>query len=173
MIKLEEGESIEYVARRHWLLFLGEVAFLALLALAPLCLFLIPPSVISVLSEVFAPAEISLRLFFFLWSLWMLFLWMALTLFWTNYYLDVWILTNHRIVDVEQIGLFNRKVSSFRFDQIQDATVKVSGLLATLIDFGTVEIRTASNESFGFQGVARPNYLKNRILSEQHRVHTG
>lgn len=131
-----------------------------------------PDSVVEQISSATRLSLASAPLFFFFWSLWLLFLWAFFALLWTDYYLDIWVITNHRVIDVEQLGLFRRNISSFRFNQIQDATVKVSGLIATLIGFGTVELRTASNESFKFKGVARPNYLKERIMSEHHRVHT-
>ncbi len=173
MMKLEEGEVILYVARRHWFLFLGETLFLVFFAVAPLGLFMVPAWVATdIFSSLGIVNHIS-NLFIFFWSLWLLFLWTMFALRWTNYYLDVWVLTNNRIFDINQIGLFNRNVSSFRFDQIQDATVKVSGLLGTLIGFGTVVIRTASNASFSFEGVANPDSLKERIMTEHHRVHTG
>lgn len=172
MIHLEEGEQILYIARKHWFIFCTETAFLLLFAALPLGALFIPTDAFA---EILGVLRLSMgvpALFFFLWGLWLLALWMVFALLWTNYYLDVWILTDHRIIDVEQLGLFNRHISSFRFNQIQDATVKVSGLIATIVGFGTVEIRTASNESFKFKGVARPNFLKERIMSEHHRVHT-
>lgn len=39
MVKLEEGEEILYVARKHWFLFLGETVFLLFFAVLPLLLF--------------------------------------------------------------------------------------------------------------------------------------
>lgn len=172
MIKLEEGENIIYTARKHWILFVGETASLFFVAILPFALFVVPTTIFEQIFATLAVQQYGPSLFFFFWSLWLMFLWMVFVLLWTNYYLDVWLITNYRIIDIEQLGLFNRHLSSFRFDQIQDATVKVSGLLATLIGFGTVEIHTASNESFKFKGVANPNHLKERIMSEHHRVHT-
>ncbi|KKW10453.1 MAG: hypothetical protein UY50_C0034G0010 [Parcubacteria group bacterium GW2011_GWA2_49_9] len=172
MVKLEDGEEILYIARRHWFLFFSETFFLLLFAVLPLILVFIPASAFN---EVFSALHVTnygAPLFTFFWSLWLMLLWMLFALLWTNYYLDIWILTNHRIIDIEQLGLFNRHVSSFRYNQIQDATVKVSGLVETVIGFGTVEIHTASNESFKFKGVAKPNEVKERIMSEHHRVHT-
>lgn len=172
MLTLEDGEKIVYVARKHWFLFFGETIFLLCIAVLPLALLLVPVSAFNKAFIALHVVNYGVPLFTFFWSLWLLFLWLMFALLWTNYYLDVWILTNHRIVDIEQLGLFNRHVSSFRYDQIQDATVKVSGLLATIIGFGTVEIHTASNDSFKFKGVASPTELKERIMSEHHRVHT-
>jgi len=172
MLTLETGENIVYVARKHWFLFAAETVFLVVFALLPLLIFLIPSGLFD---EAFGVVNIRnhiLSLFTFFWSIWLMFLWMMFALFWTNFYLDVWVVTNYRVIDIDQVGLFNRTLSAFRFDHIQDASVKVSGLLATIIDFGTVEIRTASEESFKFKGVAHPNTLKEKILSEHHRVHT-
>lgn len=176
MIRLEEEEQILYIARKHWFIFCTETAFLFLFAVLPLSVFLLPPAVLAQIIFLLPEGIDLFRLipfFAFVWSIWLLVLWMAFALLWTNYYLDVWVLTNHRIIDVEQLGLFNRRISSFRFNQIQDATVKVSGLVATLIGFGTVEIRTASNETFKFKGVASPNFVKEKIMSEHHRVHAA
>ncbi len=172
MIKLEDGEEILYIARRHWFLFFSETVFMLFFAILPLLFVFIPVSAFNEVLSVLHVTNYGTPLFAFFWSLWLMLLWVLFALLWTNYYLDIWILTNHRIIDIEQLGLFNRHVSSFRYNQIQDATVKISGLIETLIGFGTVEIHTASNESFKFKGVARPNEVKERIMSEHHRVHT-
>lgn len=176
MPPLETGETILYTVRKHWFILAGEIAFLVLLAAAPgLFLFapyLIPAELVSFLKD-FVHFEGSFSLLIvFLWFLLLLLLWIVFMVFWTDYYLDVWLITNHRVIDIEQKGLFSRSVSTFRFDQIQDVTAEVPGVLATLIDFGTVKIRTASNETFDFRGVARPNFVKEKIMSEHHRVHT-
>ncbi|PIQ68849.1 MAG: hypothetical protein COV91_02130 [Candidatus Taylorbacteria bacterium CG11_big_fil_rev_8_21_14_0_20_46_11] len=172
MLRLEADEKVLYVARKHWFLFATETFFLAVLALLPSILFFIPAPFFDEVFGVVAIRGHIISLVTFFWSLWLMFLWMLFALFWTNFYLDVWIVTNFRVIDIDQVGLFNRTISAFRFDHIQDASVKVSGLLATIIDFGTVEIRTASEESFKFKGVAHPHQLKEKILAEHHRVHT-
>jgi hypothetical protein len=171
MVKLEEGETALYFARKHWCLFVSETAFLVLFALLPGVVLFIPSEMIDEALDLIRFTGGFPSLFLFLWSLWLMLLWVFFALLWTDYYLDMWVITNHRVIDIEQLGLFYRKVSSFRYNQIQDATVKVPGLLATLIGFGTVELRTASNETFRFKGVAHPTALKERIMSEHHRVH--
>ncbi len=176
MPPLEADEKILYTARKHWFILAGEIAFLVLLAAAPGFLlfapYLIPAELVSFFRE-FVHFEGSFSLLIlFLWSLLLLLLWTIFMVFWTDYYLDVWLITNHRVIDIEQAGLFSRRVSTFRFNQIQDVTAEVPGILATLINFGTVKIRTASNETFDFRGVARPNLVKDTIISEHHRVHS-
>lgn len=176
MPPFETGENIIYTARKHWFILAGEVAFLVLIAAVPgLFLFapyLIPAELVSFFKEFVHFAGNFAVLTLFLWSLELLLLWVVFMVFWTDYYLDVWLITNHRVIDIEQKGLFSRRVSAFRFNQIQDVTAEVPGVLATLIGFGTVKIRTASEETFDFRGVAHPNLVKEKIMSEHHRVHT-
>lgn len=175
MPPLESNEEILYTARKHWFLLAGETALLCILALLPALLLFVPEvlpvALLDRLNELVHFEGNATLLVLFLWTLELLVLFIVFFLLWTDYYLDVWLLTNHRIVDIEQCGLFNRAISSFRLDLIQDATVEVPGILATFIDFGTVKIRTASQETFEFKGVAHPNELKEGIMSEQHRVH--
>lgn len=170
-IHLEDNEEILYTARKHWFIFSTETFFIFFLAVAPAVLLFVPEGLRESLFDALRFAGAGGALFLSLWSAWFLLLWVTFTMLWTDYYLDVWYVTNYRIIDVEQHGLFSRKMSSFRFNQIQDVTVSVSGLLATLIDFGTIEIRTASEETFKFKDVSYPNLLKETIMSEHHRVH--
>lgn len=175
MPPLENREQIVYTARKHWFILAGEIVFLAAFAALPGILLvaphLLPVELVGTFKEALQFEGSFTLLVFFLWSLELLLLWIIFMVFWTDYYLDVWLITNHRVIDIEQQGLFNRRVSTFRYDQIQDVTAEVPGLFATLIDFGTVKIRTASNETFDFRGVAGPNRVKERIISEHHRVH--
>ena len=174
MPPLESNEKILHTARKHWFLLAGEIVLLCVLALLPgLLLFtpdLLPDELFSTLKElVHLQGNITL-LILFLWALELLALCIAFFILWTDYYLDVWFVTNLRIIAVEQHGLFNRSISTFRLDMIQDATVKVPGILATFLRFGAVEVSTASNGSFQFKGAANPNLLKERIIEECHRA---
>lgn len=170
-IHFETNEEILYTARKHWFIFVSETVFIYILALVPAVLLVVPEVFRLFLFDALRFTGSGVALFLLFWSVWLLLLWVILAMFWTDYYLDVWYVTNYRIIDVEQRGLFNRSLSSFRFDQIQDVTVDVSGLLATFVDFGTIKIRTASEETFKFKDVSHPNFLKETIMSEHHRVH--
>ncbi|MDO8483181.1 MAG: PH domain-containing protein [bacterium] len=170
-VHLQDKEEILYTARKHWFIFTSETFFIFILAFVPAVFFIVPEGLRASLFNAVRFVGDGGALFMSLWSAWFLVLWGIFTMLWTDYYLDVWYVTNYRIIDVEQRGLFSRKMSSFRFNQIQDVTINVSGLLATLIDFGTIEIRTASEETFKFKDVSYPNLLREKIMTEHHRVH--
>ena len=73
-----------------------------------------------------------------------LLLWMKFFAVWSDHWLDAWVITNKRIIDIEQKGFFRREVSSFPLNRIQDTTYNISGILAMWLHFGDVRIQTAS-----------------------------
>lgn len=157
MIKFEEGEKIIHIARRHWFVMLGVILFIAVLALAPL-IFL----------KFFPIAQI-LEWFGFIYPLWLLLLWTFLFVEWTDYYLDVWIITNRRIIDVEQKGFFNREITSFGYNQVQDITVETKGLIETIFKFGLLHVQTAGHSrDIIIPHADKPEEVRSIILRQQN-----
>jgi len=89
-----------------------------------------------------------------------------------DYWLDVFIVTDKRILDIEQNGLFNRTVSELRMYRIQDVTAEIKGFTRTIFNFGNVYIQTAAEkERFDFVNISHPNDVAKMILelAEQDR----
>ncbi|MCI0542391.1 PH domain-containing protein [bacterium] len=104
-------------------------------------------------------------------GVWLLLVWIAIFVIWTDYYLDVLILTNKKIIDIEQRGLFVREVTSLPLEKIQDATVSTEGIIATLFHFGNLEIQTAGeSRKMIIQFIADPNTLKGEIMRAYEKV---
>lgn len=98
-------------------------------------------------------------------SIFLLFSWLFLFQAFLDYYLDIWVVTNHRIINITQSGLFHRKVSELRLYRVQDATASIGGFLHTLLNFGTVEIQTAGEQShFVFKDIPDPQSVTKTIL---------
>ncbi len=92
---------------------------------------------------------------------------------WADYYLDIWIVTNERIVAIEQKGMFNRVVSELRLDKIQDVSSEVRGVFPTMFDYGSVHVQTASEvNKFIFSEVPSPDKVSSAIL-EMHEQYVG
>ncbi len=81
---------------------------------------------------------------------------------WTNYYLDLWIITDRRIVVVEQLSFFNRNISMFRIERLQDIEVRTTGLLQTFLNYGTLAAQTAGHfeSNFSSSGLPDPRGLQ-------------
>lgn len=59
----------------------------------------------------------------------------------------VLIVTNHRLLDIDQKGLFERVVSEANYDQVQDVSFSVKGMRQTLLGFGNVAIHLAGTHT--------------------------
>ncbi len=106
-------------------------------------------------------------------SLVMLYLLLFMYHAWVDFYLDTWIVTNERIIATDQQGLFHRVTSELRLDRIQDVSSATRGLFATLFKYGTVQVRTASEEDkFFFNEIGRPEIVARKIL-ELHEQYIG
>lgn len=125
---LRPGEKIEMVIRRHWIIFvfLGLYFFIGLLiTIMMLVWFGLTP----------------------LWSLWLIIFWMMFLMFlyidWINHELDVFIVTNNRIIWVDQVSFLNRTVSEANLGQIQEVNSKTKWILANILNFWTLWVQTA------------------------------
>ncbi len=160
MITLEPGEHVVLDVRHHWYVFFVQILpiiFLALVLLAVVTL----PGIFAVfnLNIVLGP-----EVLVFVIAGWLM-LWIIFAIVWTGYYLDTWVITNHRVVSIEQYTLFSRKVSECRLDRVQDVTVEVNGFLPTLLRFGTVAIQTAGESSqFVMKDIPDPDRVKDVIF---------
>lgn len=64
-----------------------------------------------------------------------------------NEELDLFIITNKRVIDVDQINFIQRKVSDMPIVNIQDVSYECKGLLGTLLTYGTIHVTTAAGDS--------------------------
>lgn len=81
------------------------------------------------------------------------------------YYLNIQIITNIRVVDVSQEGLFSHTISELHIDKIEDATSETNGILGTLFNYGKVFVQTAGTvERFEFHNVPNPAGIEKMIL---------
>lgn len=165
---LEPGETLILIVRRHWFIFFAETLLIVALAAGPLLFVAILPG--SVADALFA-SDRAAAVAGFLYLLWLIVLWIILFLRWTVYFLDVWLVTDRRLVDIEQKWLFHRTLLTARLDRIQNVSIDVEGIFATLIGFGDVKILTAGDDPDIIIRTARdPGRVKERILELHNSV---
>ncbi len=168
---LLEGEMILKSVRRHWFFVIGQLVFYVFLAIAP---FIIIPVLLVVSRSIGFPILTSSDfgpLVFFGYGLWFLVVWMMAFTSWTNYYLDVWYVTNMRVIDIHQNALFNRSVSSIRLDMIQDASIITNGFLQVFLGVADVRIETAGEAgTFIIKDARGAEDLKQFIAQESRKA---
>lgn len=164
MLDLSPQEKIVLKVRRHKLALVFETLFLGLFVVLPPILFWIGESTITINGN-------DLALFLSIYSAIILIAWIVFFIIWTNYYLDVLLVTNNRIIDVEQKGFFRREVAILRLDKIEDITVTVNGILATFLDYGTIRIQSAAEaREFIIRDVPEPNKVKSVIYDLYNKL---
>lgn len=154
------GEKIIKIIRRHWLniaqqyfIIIG-IVFLMIISLNILPMYFIEND--------------ELPVFMFVQSLLAIVLWIYSFIIWIDFYFDVWIITDKRIVNIEQKALFVRSVSELKFDKVQDVSTEIIGLIPTVLNFGDVHVQTAGNtERFLFHKVPDPQKIKGLIMNMQ------
>lgn len=162
-LQLESDEQILLQVRKHWFILATQIFAIVVVAILPYFLF------VAVLSNesltTLARTHVETGFIVALSSVWLLIMWMTVFNIWTNYYLDVWTITNKRLVVADQRGFFYRTTASFRLDRLQDVEISVDGMLATLLDYGSLELQTAGEErNFHADGLPDPAALKATIL---------
>lgn len=159
----EPDERIVLSLRRHWfILFKSFLGFLILCAI-PAVIFILLSRV--GLTEMFnGPIAYPLTVT----GLFIYYLGLISYMYnaFVDFYLDNWIVTNHRIISIEAKNLFNRTVSAQALYRVQDVTAESKGFAPTFLNYGTIYIQTAAEkERFVFMDVQHP--FENARLIEQ------
>lgn len=88
-----------------------------------------------------------------------------------NYYFDIWLITNKRIIALEQKSLFNRIISELALKNVQDITIEKNGILPTMLDFGTLFVQSAGRRvRFTFQTVPHIYEVKEELNDMVHKA---
>ena len=154
-------EKIIKIVRRDAFILLKRILLFLFLIIMPLIVFYFLIMVQT--SELFGPAGFPLLVLAA--SAYYLFTWLFFFFTFIDYYLDVWIVTNERIIDIEQQGFFSRVIAEQKLFRIQDVTSEVRGIFQTMVRFGDVYVQTAgSKERFHFDDVSNPDEVRDLII---------
>lgn len=155
-----DQEKIYLVLRQHWIFLIGKLFILAIFALVIIgvrtYLSISNPDLLEGQYGGYILSGFDITY---------LVLVLALLLIITLYYLNMQIITDQRIVDIDQVGLFGRNVSELQLENIEDTTSESHGVLATIFNFGNVFVQTAgAKDRFEFDNVPHPELVKKLVL---------
>ena len=123
-----EGEEVQFVFRRHFLTAKSGVIFLILMIMIGVGLTLLWPNNMMIFESFLALILVGVLGFLYSYMLW---------------YFSIYIVTNQRIRQISQRGLFKKSVVDLGLDKIQSISYDVSGIRAGLMGYGTIVIQTA------------------------------
>lgn len=155
-----DDEEILRTWRHHWFTFLWPGLKICAAAAVPISILLY---------NVFTGFPMFGNVFLFV--LWLVILAIAVTYAfyeWVSWWNDVFVLTNYRVIDVQQHGFFDRRFSEASLSNIQDVSHEVAGFFPTLLNYGNVLVQTAGAEvKIRINDVGKPQQQAVYILKEQ------
>lgn len=153
----QPGEKIVVFLRRHIFVFFCSFLFYVLLIILPIIIYVLFKMYVPEILDAIRARPILYPFSVMVISIYFLSTWLFLFYSFLDYYLDVWIVTNKRIINIEQKGLFSRTIAEQRLFRVQDVTSEVKGIIPTILNYGNVFIQTAgSKERFVFKQVPFP-----------------
>jgi hypothetical protein len=83
---------------------------------------------------------------------------------WISWYYSVFIVTDQRLIQITQKGLFHRSVVDLSLTQIQMVNYQIAGLQETLLGFGTIMMQTYVGDLV-IHDVHHPAKIQKRMLN--------
>ncbi len=164
-----ENETIHLVVREHWIRLSMRIVLWGLFAAVVPLFNLYAEDLVPALTS--GDFGIFIKLLLALYSMLLL---LALFLIWMHYYLNVQIVTNLRIVDIDQVGLFSHVISELHIENIEDVTSETNGILGNVFNYGMVFVQTAgSRERFEFNNVPEPSHINKLLLDLYEQAPKG
>lgn len=135
---LRDNEQIRLTLHRHWIILVFHFLYFLALFVSTAILLNYQIAIIDLFGSGLYWWGLSLY--------WIIFLTFIL-IDWINDELDLFIITDSRVIGIDQISALSRSVSECSLDSVQEVDAHTSGIIQSLFGFGDVHIHTASETS--------------------------
>jgi membrane protein YdbS with pleckstrin-like domain len=154
-VNADSEEKVLLLVRRHPITNLGWIIVAFLMIIAPSFLGLLP--FFDKLPSGFQTVMI---------LIWYLITFAFILESFLDWYFNVCIITDERVIDVDFVNLLYREISETKVTQIQDVSVEIGGGIRTFFGYGNVLIQTAAEiENIEFADIPNPDKVS-KILRE-------
>lgn len=155
-------EQVALFIRRHWMAFAPWIIVTPILATVFLA--------VVIFFWVTLPTDLRV-LILFGGSIYYLIVLFVFLRAWMSYYLDITIVTERRLIDIEQEGIFSRRIAEQSLLRVQDVSAGQNGFLQHLFNYGHLYIETAGEQpNFELHNLPRPNDIAQTILNLHDRL---
>ncbi|MBU2523583.1 hypothetical protein KKG71_00095 [Patescibacteria group bacterium] len=136
----KEGERIQLIIRKHWIIYLFFSFKFILTLIAPI-------GIMSALTiyKIIPAGYLSISWSFFL--LYLLYGYLIVFIQWLNEELDTVIITNERIINVDQISFMHRQIAETSLAHLSDVRGQQKGIWADLLNYGMVEMQSGADQT--------------------------
>jgi hypothetical protein len=163
IFKLQDDETIVAKQGYHWIVYVGIIANGVFLVFLPLILFLFAERF-----DFLMPTPLTLHFMLLAYTVWILAIWTATVAQLTILALNQWVITDRRIVSIDQSGFFNTLIASWQYNNIVEVSAEKSGILQTFLNYGHIEIQTAgmADDYEQMDNVSDPENVRSLILEQ-------
>jgi membrane protein YdbS with pleckstrin-like domain len=172
-IRQKNYEHIIRTVRRSFITFIPTIVLTAILLAVPIILKVF----LDTLFPDFLATTTLLPIFILFISLYYLSIGLFFYSSFVIFYLDMLVITNDRLLDIEQKNLFARTIAEADLYQIQDVSSEIIGFFPTLFNYGNLTIQTAGAVlKFEVSNVHGPDALRQEILElaeADRKFHAG
>lgn len=91
---------------------------------------------------------------------------------WFVYSSDIYILSNERIINIEQSGFFSRRVTEAELANILNVSYEIKGAIKSILNFGDINIDTSGSDSnfLVLRNIENPHFIQEKIVSQQKKA---
>ncbi|MEK7447280.1 MAG: PH domain-containing protein [Patescibacteria group bacterium] len=156
----KESEEVLMLTRRHWIVYFPST-FIGTFLIILCMVFYSQMNKIPLI----AGSEVVVALVTVFLSIFMLFAALFVYVLWIVNYLNIQLVTNQNLVDIDQLGLFSRKISELSIEDIQDVSATQHGVLQSFFHYGDIIVQTAGeNTNFTFEKIKDPYATAKKIM---------
>lgn len=157
----QEDEKIILIKRKHGIVFFPLMIMSIVSYSLGLIVVFVLPYYFPILDEGIIPNIVVVFT-----SLFFLFATLFFFIEWILYYLQVGMVSDKRLVDINQVSLFSRRISEMSLGNVEDITASQQGVIQTMFHYGDVCVQTAGElPNFIFEKVPDP-YGTQRIIMQ-------
>lgn len=150
-----EGEEVQFVFRRHFVTAKRGIWFLFVMMMVGAVPLLIWQNDVRMLSLFFGFVVIGMMGFLYAYMIW---------------YFSIYIVTNMRIRQIRQKGIFKKTVVDLGLNKIQNISYGITGIFGGILGYGTISIQTGAGDLV-ISAVSKPaliyEKLQNMILDRK------
>lgn len=156
----QKNEVVHSFCRKHWIVLVPHlIGFLCIVVFPVLFLLFIPQDALSSIMSPFAYRIIAgialVGITYYFHRFFLRFF---------AYYLQIMIITNFRVIQLDQTLFFNRNRDSIDLPEIQDIVIQQKGVIKTILNYGELTITLSSaHSSKMLTCVPNPEYFFRKI----------
>ena len=154
----KEGEQIKYLVRKHWIIYVRILLFL-------IATFLVPLIGFFWLEFGFDFTANTKKVITLLFLIYLEILTLITFIRWLEEELDLIIVTNERVISIDQVTFMHRTISETELVQIQDVKHIAKGVMSNVLGFGSLQIQTAADKiAFIIHEIPEPYKMARKIM---------